>query len=108
MAWIALRSTLFTASPSMYLAQSFAATRPKDTVEERVSTETVVAMHTTSNLTCSVQAWDDLILGVEHTRRFIDSQASHAIVDDRRDDGHIKRFCSYCRAWDDIMVELLA
>jgi hypothetical protein len=64
-------------------------------------------MNTTSGLTRDIQARK--CLAIPDTFALNGGlQASHAVVDDRCDDGHVKRLCGELRSINDVVVELLA
>jgi len=79
-----------------------------DAIQQRIASEAVVAMDTASDLTCSVEAWNGLAIAVDHCRVHIDLQTTHAVMDHWCDDGDIEGLGLHGRAWDDVVVELLA
>jgi len=79
-----------------------------DAIQQGIATEAVVAMDTASDLTCSVEARNGLAIAVDHCRVRIDLQTTHAVMDHWCDDGHVERLGLEGRAWDDVVVELLA
>merc|ERR1719171_2410339 len=64
-------------------------------------------MNTTSSLTGDIQARKCLAIPDTLT---LDCglQASHAIMNDRSDDGHVERLCSELGSINDVVIELLA
>mmetsp|Transcript_78431 Transcript_78431/g.175826 ORF Transcript_78431/g.175826 Transcript_78431/m.175826 type:complete len:319 (-) Transcript_78431:492-1448(-) len=62
-------------------------------------------MDATSRLACGIEAIDDLVPGAEALRIGINLHAAHAIVDNRRHDGHVKAIAGLERK---IVEELLA
>merc|ERR1740130_18923 len=77
-------------------------------IEQGVSAKTVVAMHTASNLTCTVETLDDLAIVGHHSPLNIDLQPTHAVVDDRSNDGNVEFLRLDIRALDNVVVKLLA
>merc|ERR1711937_346033 len=64
-------------------------------------------MDTTSSLACDIQPRQRL--SIAHTLAFNSSfEATHAVVNDRCDDGDIKWFCSKFGSINDVVVELFA
>merc|ERR1719327_2612302 len=61
-----------------------------DAVEQRVSSEAVVAVHTASNFTRGVKTLDSLPLRVHHVRVRVDLEAAHTIMDHRRNDRDVE------------------
>mmetsp|Transcript_123636 Transcript_123636/g.332066 ORF Transcript_123636/g.332066 Transcript_123636/m.332066 type:complete len:279 (+) Transcript_123636:392-1228(+) len=76
-------------------------------VQQRVATQAVVAVHAARELPGGIEALDDA-RRLEDARLGVDLQATHAIVDHRRDDRHVERLGGDLRAGNDIVVELLA
>merc|ERR1719272_1779599 len=76
-------------------------------IQQRVATQAIVAVDTTCGLACHVKAWDHTGLG-NALGLSCALQASHAVVDDRGDDGHVEGVCCNLGALKDVVVELLA
>merc|ERR1719272_855192 len=76
-------------------------------IQQGVSAQAIVAMDATGGLACNVKAWDHTGLG-NALGLSCALQASHAVVDDRGDDGHVERLCCNLGALKDVVVELLA
>merc|ERR1712078_166065 len=65
-------------------------------------------MNAAGNLTSTVETCNSFTILAHDRPIHIDLQATHAIVNDRRDNCH-KEFLSLdCRAWNNVVVELLA
>merc|ERR1711933_244223 len=64
-------------------------------------------MHTTRSLSCNVQAGQRLALGHALAQN-CSLQTAHAVMDHRRDDGHIEGLSGHSAARDNVVVELLA
>merc|ERR1719330_1150505 len=87
--------------PGRHAAEDYA-------IQQRVTAKAVVPMNTPSNLASGVEAGDRLAAWANHSGVTVYLQASHAVVDYRCDDGHVKGLRLHRRAGDDVVVELLA
>merc|ERR1740117_2184680 len=76
-------------------------------IQQRVATQAIVAMDAACGLACYIKAWDHTGLG-NALGLSCALQASHAVVDDRGDDGHVEGLCCNLGALKDVVVELLA
>merc|ERR1719313_939131 len=65
-------------------------------------------MHSSSYFTSCIQAWNGLAGGIANSGVCVNLQASHAVVNDRGDDGNVELLCCNCRSINDVVVELLS
>merc|ERR1712061_136319 len=76
-------------------------------VKQGVSTEAVVSMHATCHLPCSVKASDWAALA--HDLAFcVHFRATHAIMNDRRNDRHVEWLRCYLLSGDDVVIIFLS
>merc|ERR1712203_551456 len=61
-----------------------------DAIQERVASETVVPMDSAGRLPCAVEAADDPVVRCHALGVAIDFQATHAVMDHWRDNGHVE------------------
>merc|ERR1711971_655550 len=78
-----------------------------DAIQQRIATQTIITMDATCCLTCDIKAWDNTILVLTLSIHSA-LQATHTVVNHRRDDGHIKRLSGNLTAINEVVVELLA
>merc|ERR1719265_433081 len=61
-------------------------------IQQRVSSETIIAVHTTSNLTCTVETFDCFASLCTHYATFcVNFKSAHAVVNDRSDNCNVER-----------------
>mmetsp|Transcript_61028 Transcript_61028/g.189517 ORF Transcript_61028/g.189517 Transcript_61028/m.189517 type:complete len:275 (+) Transcript_61028:485-1309(+) len=77
-------------------------------IEERIAAKAVVSVHATRNLARGVQTRDCLARFADDRGIRVDLQATHAVMDDRRNDSHIERLRLDSGTRNDVVVELLA
>jgi len=83
-------------------------TSEDDAIQQGVPAQTVVAVHTASDLASGVETGDGLATRVHDRGVHVDLQTTHAIVDHGRDDRDVEGLALERGARDDVVVELLA
>ena len=64
-------------------------------------------MDAARHLAGRVEAGDRLVVAADARGVLVDQEAAHAVVDHRRDDGHVEGLVLHGRAGDDVVEELL-
>merc|ERR1719444_733136 len=64
-------------------------------------------MDTAGHLSSGVKPRNCLAVGSDARGIHIDLETTHAVVDYRRDDGHVEGLALHRGPWDDVVVELL-
>ena len=76
-------------------------------VQQGIAAQAVVAVDAARHLAGGVESRDCLVVGTDARGVLVDQQAAHAVVDHRRDDGHVEGLLLHGRAGDDVVEELL-
>jgi len=78
--------------PQHVLRRSLARHSAEDhTVQQRIATQAVVAVHAACHLASSIEPGDGFVVGPNAGAVRVNQQATHAVVDHWCDDGHVER-----------------